>query len=123
MRNLAAPKLTTLILPFNRLTTLPLLCPTFPALSKLLAPNNALKELNVDGLDGLQMLDVSSNEIESLPPKLGMLQGKLRTLMVQGNKFRVPGWGVLEKGTDAILDWCRKKIPAGEEGSLDDEAS
>ena len=31
--------------------------------------------------------------------------------MVNANKFRVPGWGVLEKGTEAIMDWCRNRLP------------
>jgi Leucine-rich repeat (LRR) protein len=117
--HLSAPKLTTLILLFNRLTSLPLLCPAFPALTKLLASNNAIATLNVNGLRNLQVLDVSSNEIEKLPPQLALLQGQLRTLMINGNKFRVPGWGILEKGTEAILDWCRLKIPAGQEGNMD----
>ena len=117
---LSAPKLATLILPFNRVTALPRLCQAFPALSKLIASNNAIKELDVESVRGLQALDVSGNEIERLPPKLALLQGQLRTLMVGGNKFRVPSWGVLEKGTEEILNWCRMKIPAGEEGAIAD---
>ena len=116
--HLSAPKLATLILPFNRVVALPRLCEVFPALSKLIASNNAIKELDVESVRGLQALDVSSNEIERLPPQLALLQGQLRTLMVGGNRFRVPSWGVLEKGTEEILNWCRMKIPAGEEGAM-----
>ena len=119
--HLSAPKLATLILPFNRIKALPRLRQAFPTLSKLIASNNAIKELDVESVRGLQALDVSSNEIERLPPKLALLQGQLRTLMVSGNKFRVPSWGVLEKGTEEILNWCRMKIPAGEEGAIGDE--
>ena len=115
---LSAPSLTTLIIPFNRLTTLPQLCTAFPALTKLLAANNAIVSLDVDAIRGLQVLDVSSNEIAHLPPRLALLQGQLRTLMVNGNRFRVPGWGVVEKGTEEILNWCRMRIPAGEEGAV-----
>jgi Leucine-rich repeat (LRR) protein len=121
VNHLSAPALGTLILPFNRLTKLPLLCKTFPALSTLLASNNAITQLDVEAVRGLRVLDVGSNEIEHLPPKLALLQGQLRTLMIGGNKFRVPGWGVLEKGTEEILSWCRKRIPAGEDGSAVDE--
>jgi len=113
--NLLAPSLTTLILPFNRLTSFPPLCAAFPALSTLLASNNKITNLDVDAVRGVQTLDVSSNEIEHLPAQLALLQGQLRTLMVTGNKFRVPGWGVLEKGTEEILKWCRMKLPVGEE--------
>ena len=113
--NLSASSLTTLILPFNRLTSFPPLCAAFPALSTLLASNNKITNLDVDAVRGVQTLDVSSNEIEHLPAQLALLQGQLRTLMVTGNKFRVPGWGVLEKGTEEILKWCRMKLPVGEQ--------
>ncbi|MCJ1430959.1 hypothetical protein MMC27_000309 [Xylographa pallens] len=118
---LLAPKLASLNMSFNRIIALPFLRGAFPALSTLLASNNAIVELDVESVRGLQTLDVSSNEIEHLPPQLALLQGQMRTLMVGGNKFRVPGWGVLEKGTDEILKWCKLRIPAGEEGSVVDE--
>ena len=121
VEHLLAPKLTTLIVLFNRLTALPPLCASFPSLTTLLASNNAITELNVETIRGLQTLDVSSNEINHLPAQLALLQGQLKTLMVTGNKFRVPGWGVLEKGTEEILNWCRKRIPVGEEGAVTDE--
>ncbi|MCJ1412724.1 hypothetical protein MMC19_006822 [Ptychographa xylographoides] len=121
MKYLLAPKLAMLNLSFNRLKSVPLLREAFPAILTVLASNNAIAELDVESVRGLQTLDVSSNEIEYLPPKLAILQGQLRTLMVGGNKFRVPGWGVLEKGTEEILNWCRKRIPIGEEGAITDE--
>ncbi|MCJ1476954.1 hypothetical protein MMC13_005624 [Lambiella insularis] len=119
--HLSAPKLTSLNLSFNRLTSLPLLCKAFPSLSTFLASNNAIVDLDVEAVRGLQTLDVSSNEIEYLPPRLALLQGQMKTLMVGGNKFRVPGWGILEKGTEDILNWCKRRIPAGEEGAVVDD--
>ncbi|KAI4147342.1 MAG: hypothetical protein LQ340_005598 [Diploschistes diacapsis] len=119
--SLTAPKLTTLILLFNRLTALPTspsVTTAFPSLSKLLASNNKITVLDFEAVRGLQVLDVSGNEIETLPPRLALLQGTLRTLIVNGNRFRVPGWGILEKGTEEILQWCRRRIPAGEEGAV-----
>ena len=121
--SLKAPKLSTLIVLFNRLTCLPTspsLTSAFPSLSKLLASNNQISVLDVEAVRGLQVLDVSSNEIEALPPRLALLEGTLRTLIVNGNRFRVPSWGILEKGTEEILKWCRRKIPAGEEGAIED---
>ena len=113
---LSAPNLGTLNISFNRLVDLLPLRETFPSLTKILASNNAIPNLTFEAVQGLQVLDVSSNEIGHLPPKLALLKDDLKTLMVGGNKFRVPGWGVLEKGTEEILDWLRKRIPAGEEG-------
>ena len=113
---LTAPNLGTLNISFNRLTSLPSLRGSFPSLIKLVASNNAITSLDVQAVRGLQVLDVSSNDIGYLPPQLALLQGDLKTLMVGGNRFRVPSWGVVEKGTEAILSWLRKRIPVGEEG-------
>ena len=113
---LTAPKLATLNISFNRLTSFPSLRRSFPSLTKLLASNNAVSSLDVQSVRGLQVLDVSSNDIGYLPPQLALLQGELKTLMVGGNRFRVPSWGVVEKGTEEILSWLRKRIPVGEEG-------
>ena len=113
-QNLSAPHLSTLNISFNRLATLPILRPSYPSLKKILASNNAMKSLDIEAVRGLNVLDASSNDIEHLPPKLALLRGELRTLMVTGNKFRVPGWGILEKGTEEVLKWLRMKIPAGE---------
>ena len=121
VESLFAPKLSTLIVLFNRLTALPPLRASFPSLTTLLASNNAITGLDVEAIRGLQTLDVSSNEITHLPAQLALLQGQLKTFMVTGNKFRVPGWGVLEKGTEEILNWCRKRIPIGEEGAVTDD--
>ena len=117
VKHLEAPKLATMILLFNRLTALPNISAAYPSLTKLLASNNAIENLEVEHIKSLQVLDLSSNELSHLPPKLALLQGRLRTLMVGGNKFKVPSWGVLEKGTEEILDWCRTKIPEGEDMS------
>ncbi|MCJ1256555.1 hypothetical protein MMC24_004377 [Lignoscripta atroalba] len=112
----SAPKLTTLILSFNRLTAIPRLRATFPILSTLLMSSNKLTDIDVEAVRGLRVFDVSGNDIGTLPPTLGLLQGELKTLIVQGNKFRVPGWGVLEKGTEELLSWLKKRIPVDELG-------
>ena len=120
--NLLAPSLRTLNISFNRLINLPPLRETFLGLTKVLASNNRIVDLEVGSVCGLQILDVSSNEIAHLPPKLALLQGELKTLMVGGNRFRVPSWGVVQKGTEEVLSWLRKRIPEGEEGALIEEA-
>jgi Leucine-rich repeat (LRR) protein len=112
--HLSASRLGTLIVPFNRLTALPLLTTAFPALKKLIINNNKIAALDVRAVRGLEVLDVSSNDLEALPPQLGLLQGQLRTLMVTGNKFKVPGWAIVQKGTEEVLKWCRNRLPEEE---------
>ena len=114
---LSATSLSTLNISFNRLESLPPLKPTFPSLTTLLASNNKIIELDVETVKGLHVVDVSSNEITHLPPLLATCKGVLRTLMVSGNRFRVPGWGVLEKGTEEVLKWLEGRIPAPEAGA------
>ncbi|KAL9126691.1 MAG: hypothetical protein Q9217_004302 [Psora testacea] len=108
----SAPALTELNISRNRLSTLPILRSVFPALNSVFAGDNSITNLPVDSVRGLHVLDVGSNEIAFLEPKLGLLsQDGLRTFLVGANRFRVPRRDVVEKGTEAILAWLRGKIP------------
>jgi Leucine-rich repeat (LRR) protein len=60
----------------------------------------------------LSELDVSNNQLSSLPPQLGLLAGSLRVLQLEGNCLRTIRRPILEKGTAAVLDWLRDRIPA-----------
>lgn len=117
---LHAPTLEKLDISFNRVTSLPALrCgprAPFPNLNILLASNNSIKDLLPAAVKGLKVLDASSNDIESLNPRIGLLGGPggLERLDVSGNRFRVPKYTVLEKGTEATLAWLRDRIPVGE---------
>ncbi|KAL9096750.1 MAG: hypothetical protein Q9165_001238 [Trypethelium subeluteriae] len=125
---LVAPTLTTLDLSSNRLTdTLPPLRASFPSLTHLLASDNQLSgTLHADALRGLRVANLSNNALEMLDPRIGLLWGVdggvgagvggggLRSLEVGGNRFRVPGWRVLERGTESVMAWLRDRIP--EEG-------
>ena len=115
-QHLQAPQLEKLDISFNRLTNLPLLKPHFPKLWTLLASNNTIRELFPESVQGLRVLDCSSNEINSLNARIGLLGGPggLERLDVSGNRFRVPKYTILEKGTEATLAWLRDRIPAGE---------
>jgi Leucine-rich repeat (LRR) protein len=113
LRYLKAGQLEKLDVSFNRLTTLPILRGQFPALAIVLASNNTIRELNPEAVRGLRSVDVGSNELGSLNPRLGLIKG-LDRLEVGGNRFRVPGWRVLEKGTGSLLEWLRGRIPVGE---------
>lgn len=116
IQHLQAPKLEKLDISFNRLTSLPVLRPHFPSLIYLLASNNTIRELMPEAVQGLKFLDCSSNEINSLNSRIGLLGGPdgLQTLDVSGNRFRVPKYTILEKGTEATLVWLRDRIPSAE---------
>lgn len=116
-RHLRAPVLEKLDVSFNRLNALPRnLKDAFPMLRVLLASNNQIAELEPDMVRGLGVVDASSNDISRLNPKLGLLGGSggLERLDVMGNRFRVPRWSVLERGTDATLRWLRSRVPVAE---------
>lgn len=112
---LFAPSLAFLDVSHNRLTgALPILRSTYPNLITFLASDNQISSLSFEAVQGLQALDVSNNNIGSLPPRLGLLgiedSGGLRRLDVAGNSFRVPKWQIVAKGTEALLDWLKNRI-------------
>ncbi|KAH7088076.1 hypothetical protein FB567DRAFT_330934 [Paraphoma chrysanthemicola] len=110
--HLTAPSLQTLDVSNNRLTdTLPTLRDFFPDLISLIASDNTISDLPCESLTGLKIVNLSNNDIERLEPRIGLLAGTLTSLNVEGNKFRVPSYHVLQKGTDAVLNWLRDKIP------------
>lgn len=114
LRHLAAPRLETLDVSFNRLVTLPPgLRDAFPALTTLLASNNTIREVQAEHVRGLKVLDLGSNELERLDARLGLVTS-LQRLEVAGNRFRVPKYTVLERGTEALMAWLRDRVPAGE---------
>ncbi|KAI9051270.1 hypothetical protein LZ554_005371 [Drepanopeziza brunnea f. sp. 'monogermtubi'] len=123
IQHLNAPMLEKLDISFNRLTSLPPLKPHFPRLVTLLASHNTISELSPESVKGLRVLDCSSNDLNSLDARIGLLDGPdgLKTLDVSGNRFRVPKYTVLEKGTEATLAWLRDRIPACEANVLEME--
>ncbi|RDW66444.1 hypothetical protein BP6252_10079 [Coleophoma cylindrospora] len=116
MQHLIAPQLERLDISFNRLTFLPVLRSHFPNLRTLLASNNTIRELSPEAVKGLYVLDCNSNELNSLNARIGLLGGPngLQRLDVSGNRFRVPKYTILEKGTEATLAWLKDRIPVGE---------
>lgn len=123
LKNLQAPKLNFLDVSNNRLKgTLPHIRQTYPELKTFLASDNQIAKLGFDAVQGLQVLDVSNNDIDYLPPKIGLLGAErspknwgsgsaLRRFEVAGNRFRVPRWQTVAKGTDAILEFLKDHIP------------
>ena len=117
--NLDSPKLQTLDVSANRITSIMGLRQAFPALYNFHAADNQISEIPIESVDGIRSLDLTGNAIHSLPPKLALCEG-LRELRVQGNLFKVPRWQVLERGTDAVLGWLRDRLPV-ENGDNDDD--
>ncbi|KAK4248078.1 hypothetical protein C7999DRAFT_31511 [Corynascus novoguineensis] len=120
--HLHAPQLQKLDVSFNRLASLPQatqLRDMFPNLTVLLASNNHLADLDPETIRGLRVVDASNNDIAHLNPRIGLLGGSggLERLDVSGNRFRVPRWNVLERGTEATLRWLRGRVPVAEMGA------
>jgi Leucine-rich repeat (LRR) protein len=110
---LSAPNLQQLDVSNNRLSgTLPPLREFFPGLLLLIASDNGITEVPAESLQGLKTVNLSNNDIGRLDPHIGLHIGTLTSLDVDGNKFRVPNHAVLKKGTDAVLNWLRDKIPS-----------
>ncbi|KAL4976547.1 hypothetical protein BDW66DRAFT_50329 [Aspergillus desertorum] len=126
MTGLQASSLTFLDVSSNGLTgSLPCVRRAYPKLTTLLVAENQLDSLEFEAVQGLQVLDVGSNSISSLPPRIGLLRAAgnsanwgggsaLRRFEVAGNSFRVPRWQIVAKGTDAILEWLKDRMPAEE---------
>ncbi|KAF2998135.1 hypothetical protein E8E13_001306 [Curvularia kusanoi] len=110
--HLTAPALQTIDVSQNRLTGyLPSLRDFYPALVTLIASDNVIVDVPADSLYGLKVVNLSNNSIERLDPRIGLHAGTLTSFLVEGNKFRVPNYQVLSKGTDATLNWLKDKVP------------
>lgn len=124
--NFFAPNLEKLDASVNRITHLPsnhdqetggkLLRDAFPKMSILLVANNHLDSLEPESIRGLKIFDATNNDIAHLNPRIGLLGGPggLERLDVTGNRFRVPRWNVLERGTEATLRWLRGRVPVAD---------
>jgi Leucine-rich repeat (LRR) protein len=119
LEHLSAPALTFLDVSNNSLSgPLPCVRNTFPSLVTFLAADNGIESLSYEAVHGLQVLDVSNNNIDSLPPRIGLLGPEetaggataLRRFDVAGNSFRVPRWQIVANGTEAILEWLKNRI-------------
>lgn len=125
---LDAPALQSLDVTANRLSgPLPILREAFPCITAFLAGDNKFSSIGTESLRGLHTVNLASNDLQQLPAEVGLLwhQG-LRSLEVGSNAFRVPGYRVLEKGTEATMRWLRDRLPAaeqqaGEGGGLGDD--
>ncbi|KAK7424677.1 hypothetical protein QQX98_000253 [Neonectria punicea] len=117
---LHAQKLEKVDVSLNRVNVLPTdLKDAFPNLTVLLVANNHIVDLEPEMIKGLKIVDASNNDIAHLSPRIGLLGGPggLEKLDVMGNRFRVPRWNVLERGTESTLRWLRGRVPVSEMAS------
>ncbi|KAF9909335.1 Ras suppressor protein 1 [Lobosporangium transversale] len=106
------PNLNELHLSANRLTELPVWLPkTFPKLKTLNGSRNKIAVIDPKSFEGLVSLDLSGNEIGTLPPLLGNVRS-IKSLSLDGNLFRVPRRQIMDQGTEAVMEYLRGRIPA-----------
>jgi Leucine-rich repeat (LRR) protein len=120
VENLDAPRLDSLDVTANRITSIEGIRQAFGQLTTLRAADNAVTEIPVESVEGLRVLDLSGNSLGHLPPKLALVES-LKELRVQGNLFRVPRWQILDKGTEAVMSWLRDKLTPEEGGEVAEE--
>ena len=66
---------------------------------------------DVTKLTALEEVNLTNNNIGSLPPKLGLLGEKLRVLRIEGNPLRSIRRSILDKGTAAVLSYLQSRVP------------
>lgn len=107
-------KLQTINLSFNRFKVLPAALYRIPTLEAVLISNNQVGSVDphkMKLMENLSTLDLQNNDLLQIPPELGNCV-QLRTLLLDGNPFRVPRAAILVKGTAAVLEYLRDRIPA-----------
>ncbi|KAK9389949.1 hypothetical protein V1515DRAFT_636653 [Lipomyces mesembrius] len=114
--NFQLPSLQKLDLSFNKVHHVPLnLVMAFSTLEELNLHENKISEIDADAFKGLEKIDLSNNSIRYLPPELGKIK-TIVTLKVHGNTFKTPRWQIVQKGTDALMEWLRLRLPEEDDG-------
>ncbi|TVK90638.1 Leucine-rich repeat-containing protein 40 [Bagarius yarrelli] len=92
------------------------------ALSVLELRDNKVKILpeEITLLQGLERLDLTNNDISSVPCGLGNLP-KLKSLALEGNSLRTIRREILTKGTSELLKYLRSRIQEQPDGKAQEE--
>mmetsp|Transcript_7320 Transcript_7320/g.19588 ORF Transcript_7320/g.19588 Transcript_7320/m.19588 type:complete len:382 (-) Transcript_7320:444-1589(-) len=108
--------LQRLDLSFTSTTQFPLqeLLPIAGTLRVLNLSSNRISSLPADvaRLAKLEELCLSNNELGNLPPQLGLLSATLRSLTLDGNPLRSIRRPIIERGTSAVLEYLKERIPS-----------
>ncbi|EQB78879.1 hypothetical protein CB1_001435027 [Camelus ferus] len=97
----------------SRFKILPEVLYRISTLETILISNNQVGSVDpqkMKTMENLITLDLQNNDLLQIPPELGNCVS-LRTLLLDGNPFRVPRAAILMKGTAAILEYLRDRIP------------
>lgn len=111
----ALSRLRSIILNFNRFKSFPVVLYDLLSLETVLLGNNQVGSVDATLLQKMALLstlDLSNNDLLHLPPELGLCSS-LRCLSLEGNPFRTPRAAIVAKGTDAVLEYLRSRIPTG----------
>lgn len=106
-------KLRTLVLIYNRFKSFPEVLYETLSLETILLGNNQVSGVDPSRLMKLvhlSTLDLSNNDLLNIPPELGLCTS-LRCLSLEGNPFRTPRAAIVAKGTDALMEYLRSRIP------------
>ncbi|XP_067893357.1 leucine-rich repeat-containing protein 40 isoform X3 [Heterodontus francisci] len=107
-------RMQTVILSCNRFKEFPDALYHVPTLETVLISNNqvgSIDAIQLMQLDRLTTLDMQNNDLMQVPPELGSCI-TLRSLLLEGNPFRNPRAAILARGTSAVLEYLRNRIPA-----------
>ncbi|BDA49887.1 Leucine-rich repeat-containing protein 40 [Coccomyxa sp. Obi] len=110
----SVPNLATLKLARSRLSSFPAV-PVPPAGDSLRVIDVSCNQIiqvpeGVSGLRALEELNLANNDLAGLPARLGLLAPKLRILPLDGNPLRSIRRPILERGTQAVLEYLRGRI-------------
>ncbi|KAM4023118.1 leucine-rich repeat-containing protein 40 [Anomaloglossus baeobatrachus] len=109
----ALTRLQSIILSFNRFKTFPDVLYRIPTLETILISTNqigSIDPLQLIKLTKLSTLDLQNNDLLQIPPELGNCES-IRSLNLEGNPFRNPRAAIVAKGTAAVLEYLRSRIP------------
>ena len=109
----ALPRLRELILERCALQQFPKSLLAVKGLRRLSLSENKIAELPTDitRLSHLTFLDMRSNDVSKLPAELGLMDATLSTLLVEGNPLRSIRRAIIDRGTAAVLEYLRNKLP------------
>eukprot|EP00040_Diaphanoeca_grandis_P034895 m.218004 g.218004 ORF g.218004 m.218004 type:complete len:584 (-) comp33248_c0_seq1:45-1796(-) len=96
----------------NRFTAVPRILYGMPSVEIIIATDNQIGNIDVDGLaelPKLRCLDLTNNNIATVPAELGFVD-TITSLKLDGNLFKIPRPAMLAKGTTAVMEYLRGRL-------------